>query len=695
MPGKYSFLLLSLLLSLSLFTIPSLNAQDNSGFGYYQPDRTVPCMTPAQHIAIEKKIKESQDHLRAIGILPEVQDRAFTTLFAWPLAQNNGLDDYDYHGISNFVDQNMDYPDMLLDYNCGNRTYDLSSGYNHAGTDIFLWPFAWYKMEHDQVKIVAAAPGIIVYKSDGNFDHNCGFNNLDWNAVYVQHADGSVAWYGHMKNGSLTTKTIGETVATGEYLGLVGSSGSSSAPHLHFEVHDAGNFLIDPWSGNCNSLNTQSWWIDQRPYYDSGLNALRTQSGPPVFPACPEVETTNEKNQFCGGDEVYCAAYYRDQLDGQQVDYKVFRPDNSIYQQWSQTFDVYYSGSYWYWSFTLPSNAPTGVWIFQVTYLGNVFEKQFDVNGNTHIAAAGNTTICPGDEVTLSAPLSQYGFSYQWKKNNADIPGATASTYAANASGNYTCSISTVNGCSTNSNFIVITISDVPQATINPPGPISICDGTIVTFCASGGTEYTWLNSGAPISTMECIDVNYTGDFTVQVANDNGCTSLAIATVTVFPNPVVDLGDDIIYLTGTDTVLNAEGPGLTYLWNTGETTPSITVSEDGLYSVTVTDGNGCEGTDEVEVLGSSSTSDVNKVEGISIYPNPAGDYIDVVFTNQVWLRSSRICLYNLQGELLSTHIVADQEGSQRIAVSSLAPGIYFLYVSSGREYGITKFTKSR
>jgi hypothetical protein len=169
MSGQYSFLRLSF--SLSLLLSLSLNAQVNMGFGSYTPDHSTPCISPAQHTTIEQQIKKNQNSLRAIGILPQVTDRSFTTLFAWPLAQNNGLNDFGVHGIANNVDQNTAYPDMILDYNCGSRTYDLASGYNHRGTDIFLWPFAWYKMEHDQVKVVAAADGIIVYKSDGNFDH--------------------------------------------------------------------------------------------------------------------------------------------------------------------------------------------------------------------------------------------------------------------------------------------------------------------------------------------------------------------------------------------------------------------------------------------------------------------------------------------------------------------------------------------
>jgi murein DD-endopeptidase MepM/ murein hydrolase activator NlpD len=108
-------------------------------------------------------------------------------------------------------------------------------------------------MDSNDVEIVSAAAGTILYKSDGNFDRSCTFNNNNWNAVYVQHSDGSVAWYGHMKAGTLTTKNVGASVAQGEYLGVVGSSGNSTGPHLHFEVYDSGNNLIDPYAGTCNT----------------------------------------------------------------------------------------------------------------------------------------------------------------------------------------------------------------------------------------------------------------------------------------------------------------------------------------------------------------------------------------------------------------------------------------------------------
>ena len=46
---------------------------------------------------------------------------------------------------------------------------DVSVGYNHRGIDVYNDPFSWYMMDRDMVRIVAAAPGVIISKSDGNF----------------------------------------------------------------------------------------------------------------------------------------------------------------------------------------------------------------------------------------------------------------------------------------------------------------------------------------------------------------------------------------------------------------------------------------------------------------------------------------------------------------------------------------------
>ncbi|MEZ4763449.1 MAG: hypothetical protein R3C26_09695 [Calditrichia bacterium] len=63
-----------------------------------------------------------------------------------------------------FVDQNSAFPNQLQDYNCGERTYDLASGYNHQGVDIFTWPFGWHGMDHDEIIMLRRHPARLFLK---------------------------------------------------------------------------------------------------------------------------------------------------------------------------------------------------------------------------------------------------------------------------------------------------------------------------------------------------------------------------------------------------------------------------------------------------------------------------------------------------------------------------------------------------
>ncbi len=372
-------LILMALCSLSLFTWFSSSAENQpaavqpDGGGEYKFQNTE-CLTDDQRSEIQRENQKNMEMLRAQGKLPEANRTAVVAL-NWPTRPAATTTDFDIYGISNFVDQNPSFPNQLLDWNCGARTYDTAAGYNHAGIDIFTWPFGWYKMDNNQAEIVAAAPGIIINKFDGNFDRSCATAGGNWNAVYVRHADNSVAWYGHMKKNSLTAKAIGDTVVAGEYLGIIGSSGNSSGPHLHFELYNAAGALQDPYQGTCNSLNNFTWWASQRPYNDTKVNALMTHSAPPQFPACPTQEQPNIKNTFLPGSTLLTAIYLRDQLVGQQAQLSLIQPNGATWQSWNFNSANNYTASYWYWNWTLPPTAQLGAWTFRVTYNGQTAQQ--------------------------------------------------------------------------------------------------------------------------------------------------------------------------------------------------------------------------------------------------------------------------------------------------------------------------------
>ena len=331
----------------------------------------------------------------------------------WPTKKAPWVKDFNIGQIPYYVDQNPDFPGFVSDWNCGTRTYDQPNGYNHKGTDIVSFPFPWKRLENDEVFAVAAAAGTIVLKEDGNPDHNCTRGNFPLNTIHILHEDGSMGWYLHLKKGSLTKKEVGDKVSAGEYLGVVGSSGSSSVPHLHFELYDADGNLQDPYAGPCNTMNDFSWWEQQEPYRNSQINRLMTGSALSQYPACPMPEITNEKTIYRPLDALVTTAFYRDIQNGQTTNFSIIKPNGSTFSQWSFTSQNTANASYRFANWQLGAAAPRGVWKYKAEYNGQSYEvpfvvtrAPFDFDGDNKTDLAVYRGQCP-DGGDTSDPLGK------------------------------------------------------------------------------------------------------------------------------------------------------------------------------------------------------------------------------------------------------------------------------------------------
>ncbi|MEM6698969.1 MAG: hypothetical protein AAF599_11265, partial [Bacteroidota bacterium] len=193
----------------------------------------------------------------------------------------------------------------------------------------------------------------------------------------------------------------------------------------------------------------------------------------------------------------------------------------------------------------------------------------------------GETQICAGETSTLTA---SGGSQYRWNTN------ATSPTIQVGA-GNYNVTITSENGCEKVANY---TVEAFPDFEVNITGETQICEGEISTLTASGGSQYRW-NTNATSSSIQ-VDA---GNYSVTITNENGCEKIANYIVEEFPNFEVEITGENAVCEGENTSLTARS-GQSYLWSNGATTQIIEVGI-GTYTVTVTNENNCQATQEIRV----------------------------------------------------------------------------------------------
>lgn len=340
-------------------------------------------------------LAEAQRNLRKSGLAPPLAGEKRADALLWPVALDPGIAGDGRTGIANFVDLDAAFPDKLRDFNCGKRTYDTAAGYNHAGVDIFLYPFPWQSMAQGATEVRAAAAGTLTLRRDGEYDRNCSFDSPNTpNMVIIAHDDGTSGRYLHMKAGSVTDAAIGARIPAGARLGLVGSSGISTGPHLHFELRGADGGVIEPHSGQCNGFASR--WSDQPAYRRPRLNLVGVHSAPPQWNQgqCGQAERPNHIRWLMPGQTVFVAGYYADQPAGNLSTIMLRRPDGSEQARFEHAPTAAqlgnrdaYNASYWVFSAQLPANAPPGLWEAAISYEGRTMTQRFAVGGPSYAAS--------------------------------------------------------------------------------------------------------------------------------------------------------------------------------------------------------------------------------------------------------------------------------------------------------------------
>jgi murein DD-endopeptidase MepM/ murein hydrolase activator NlpD len=235
------------------------------------------------------------------------------------------------------------------------------------------------------MEVYAAAKGVIVRKQTSNFDRNCTQNgSSSWNGIILRHADKSVSWYIHFKNGAsfITPKQVGDSVQAGEFLGVSGSSGSSDWPHLHFEVHDSTDAVIDPFSGSCNATTSSSLWQTQQAYQIPSVNRLVIKNSTREYRACPNLEITYEKDTFNIGDTLSLFAYMRDFSNGSSVAVRIKNATGATTISFTNTNNGQsYATAWQYWWWLITRSWTPGRYTWEYDLGGQMYKKTFFISG--------------------------------------------------------------------------------------------------------------------------------------------------------------------------------------------------------------------------------------------------------------------------------------------------------------------------
>lgn len=217
------------------------------------------------------------------------------------------------------------------------------------------------------------------------------------------------------------------------------------------------------------------------------------------------------------------------------------------------------------------------------------------INALPVVALGSDITQCEG-MVTLDA--GNAGASYEWNDNT------TAQTLMVNATGTYYVEVTDANNC-VSADTIDVTINTNP--TVDLGADTASCATAITLDAGNTGLNFMW----SDMSTTQTLAVMTSGTYYVDVTDPaTGCMNSDTIDVAINANPTVNLGADQTQCGGSVT-LDAGNAGANYMWSDSSSAQMITVSSTGTYDVTVTDANGCSGSDTVMVtINSTLTVDL-------------------------------------------------------------------------------------
>ncbi|HWS59332.1 MAG TPA: T9SS type A sorting domain-containing protein, partial [Flavobacterium sp.] len=146
------------------------------------------------------------------------------------------------------------------------------------------------------------------------------------------------------------------------------------------------------------------------------------------------------------------------------------------------------------------------------------------------------------------------------------------------------------------------------------------------------------------------------------------------------------------HITRNGTILSTTGTG-SYQWFLegvaidGAINQTFTATQNGNYTVEITDANGCKGISSVFIISNLSLNDNSVNKKINIYPNPTTGLVTI--SNEDNLTIDKIEIVNVLGKTVATKT----ENTSQVDITSLSNGMYVFKIYSGENVSIKKIIK--
>ena len=203
------------------------------------------------------------------------------------------------------------------------------------------------------------------------------------------------------------------------------------------------------------------------------------------------------------------------------------------------------------------------------------------------INLGNDTALCDGQSIELNAENLAFNSVWSTGETTSKITVFTEDIYSVEVTDDYGC---------IGRDSLTLLINEVPKIDIG--NDTTICEGKSIELIAETSAEKHFWSTGD--STLE-ITVSESNWYKIEVQNVHGCSGKDSMRLTVNSLPSVELGKDTTICKGQNIILEANSIRTSYLWSTGETKSAITVSNGGVYSVTVSDPIGCKTKDSLTV----------------------------------------------------------------------------------------------